>query len=261
MQTSIIVQARMGSSRLPQKMNMPFHEGKSLLDVVLHRLQLAQQIISNKYGQSPNIIVATTQQEQDNTIAQIANNKGLTLYRGSENNVLQRFIEAATIYHTPKIIRVCADNPFLSIDALVALIEQSEAMNQTDYIAYFFDENQPAIKSHIGLFAEATTLACLQKIAQYTQKPLFQEHVTNYIYTNAQLFHIHRLAMPNIVQNRRDIRLTIDTIADFELQKTLYNTLLQQYGDFFSIQNIINTIDQSPEILHTMQQEIINNTK
>lgn len=249
----IVVQARMGSTRLKGKMALPFWEDMSLLKLVLRRLQNVANEVENV-----RIIVATSDNTQDDYIANVALAEGCAVFRGSENDVLDRFIQAARHFGVEKLIRVCADNPFLSAFYLKELISTFDK-NPTDYCAYFFNENQPTIKSHIGLFAEATTLSALERVAAMTDEKLYREHVTNFIYANPAHFSITRLSLPAFLQNRQDIRLTTDTIADFTLQKEIYGRLYPKYGDSFSIETLLSEINA--DNLSVMYQEINNNSK
>ena len=106
----IIIQARTGSTRLPQKMILPFYENEGIFSLILNRLT------SN--FKKENIILATSSNPNNDVLAEIARRYGINCFRGSENDVLQRFIDAANQFNATKIIRVCADNPFLDMDFL-----------------------------------------------------------------------------------------------------------------------------------------------
>ena len=106
----IIIQARTGSTRLPFKMTLPFFNDRGILELLLSRLK--------KAGLADKTIVATTENVRDDIICNIARNAGVSYFRGSESDVLDRFIQAANHYYVSKIIRICADNPFLDIPAL-----------------------------------------------------------------------------------------------------------------------------------------------
>ncbi|MDB4710952.1 hypothetical protein OAF16_04405, partial [Flavobacteriales bacterium] len=105
-ETGIIIQARTGSTRLPNKIILPFYKEKGILELIVERI--------NKYTDIP-IVVATTKNPKDDAIVKIASKNGVGCYRGSENNVLSRFIETAKKNNFKNIIRICADNPFLDI--------------------------------------------------------------------------------------------------------------------------------------------------
>ena len=81
---------------------------------------------------------------------------------GDENNVLDRFIQAAAEFNLDRFIRVCSDNPFLRPDTFPAFFREHDA-RPADYIAYGFADGRPTIKSHLGLFAELTTTDALRR--------------------------------------------------------------------------------------------------
>jgi spore coat polysaccharide biosynthesis protein SpsF (cytidylyltransferase family) len=101
----IIIQARTGSARLPGKTLLPFFEDKSILDIIIENIQ-------NHFQEK--IIIATTQNTQDEKIVEIAKRNKVLWFRGNEENVLKRFIDAAKNFGLNTIIRICGDNPFIS---------------------------------------------------------------------------------------------------------------------------------------------------
>ncbi len=244
MNKKIIIQARTGSTRLPKKMIMPFFNGKALLEIVIERLH---KNFKN------NIILATSTNENDNIIERISNNYGLSVFRGNENDVLNRFIECAKNYQVQGIVRVCADNPFIMPEYIEELINFST--DADDYLSYRFPDGTPVIKSHIGLFGEYTTLKTLQKVYELTTDKIYREHVTNYIYGNKNIFNVRFLDLPKIIVNRKDIRLTIDTIEDFEIISKLYGKLNVLRGEEF-LKALLFEVDNDINIKQTMNQQI-----
>lgn len=245
---SIIIQARTGSTRLPNKMIKTFYEGKSLLEIIIKRL---------KKVEIP-IVVATTTNENDDLIEKIALNQNVNAYRGDENNVLSRFVDAAEKYNVSKIIRVCADNPLLDIDALIHL--KNKFLNSSvDYWCYSTSENTPTIKTHYGFWAEGVTLETLKKVQNLTSEKLYQEHVTNFIYAYPNLFSIHfETIHPEVEKNKT--RLTIDTQQDFELISKIYSDLIDKNIELNALE-ISNFISENSEWLDIMEYEIIKNSK
>lgn len=247
----IIIQARTGSSRLPNKMILPFYENTCILDILLNRLKLFIPDIP--------IIVATTNAENDGAIVEISKQNRMLCYRGSENDVLQRFIESADYFGIDKIIRICADNPFLDMKALRELIQQFSVVN-CDYLAFSTSLGLPTIKTHYGFWTEAVKLAALKKIVSLTQESLFHEHVTNYIYTFPDLFKIHYIPIPLEIETKSNIRLTLDTIEDFNIQKDIFSVLMDK-NKFFSTDEVISVLDAHPDYYEIMQKQININSK
>ena len=153
MNTGIILQARLGSSRYPNKILNIIYKNKTILDLVIERLQLALPKIK--------LVVATTTNPIDNLLCDFLKDKNIDYFRGSENNVLLRFINTAEEFNFSNIIRVCSDNPFLDISGLNLLAKTFKKSN-VDYCSFLIDNKLPSIKSHLGLWAEAVKLSALQ---------------------------------------------------------------------------------------------------
>lgn len=245
----IIIQARLGSTRLKNKMSLLFYKNKSLAEVIFENL--------NKLSSSYNIILATSDSKQDDFLENIATKLGINVFRGSENNVLERFIKTAEKFTIQNIIRVCADNPFLNLNGIQTLVKEHQK-GEFDYSAFAFSDGTPTIKSHLGLFAEVVSLKALKNVETKTSEVVFTEHVTNFIYANPDQFKINLVQLPHSIQTRTDIRLTIDTENDFNTLKWLFN---QVYPNLEDIELLFSKIDIEPEIKMNMQQEIARNGK
>lgn len=245
---SIILQARTGSTRLPSKMTKCFYEGMSLLDIIIMRLKAA----------GIPIIVATTTNRNDDLIENIARLNDVNVFRGSENDVLSRFIGAAEFYNVTKIIRVCADNPLLDIDALIYLIESFSNSN-VDYWCYSTKNKIPTIKTHYGFWTEGVTLDALKRAQSSTTEKIYKEHVTNFIYLNKNLFSIHyEVIHPSIERNQ--IRLTVDSYEDFSLIKNIYSELIKEKINLKALE-VSDFISKRNEWLQIMNTEIDKNSK
>lgn len=247
----VIIQARTGASRLPQKMTKPFFNGKGILETILLRLKKAQL--------NTPLILATTNKLGDDQLATIAQKLTIEIYRGSEDNVLDRFIKAAKKYNLHKIIRICADNPFLDINALKYQIADFEK-SDSDYWCYCKNDFTPTIKTHYGFWAEGVTLNALEKINELTKEKIFQEHVTNFIYTNKDLFKIHYEKINQTIDNTKDIRLTIDTLKDFETAAEIYDEIRKNKVPIEALQ-ILDIVRKKQDWLNVMQEQIEKNTK
>lgn len=241
----IVVQARLGSTRLPGKMMLPFFQNKGILELLIDKLQ-------KKYKEYP-IIIATSLNQKDNKIESLAKAKNVKCYRGSENNVLERFTEAAKKFNIKKIIRICADNPFLNInelDKLISIFLKSDA----DYVSFITKDATPIIKTHYGLWAEAITLDALSKII--TSNLFYQEHVTNYVYEHTEKFKIKWI--PIDLENK-NIRLTTDTREDFELNQEIYTSI--KGIDSLEVNYLIKYISRNKVWISRMLEQINKNKK
>lgn len=251
MTDGIVIQARSGSTRLPAKILLPFDGQRRIIDIILENIR--RQCPGKK------IVLATTDNPADDRIADIASEAGVLCYRGSENDVLLRFIGAAEKFGIDRLIRVCSDNPFLRADSFAQLFSAHDANPQADYVAFAFPDGRPTIKSHLGLYAELTTLDALRRAAAATRQQLYIEHVTIYLYTHPDDFRCCFLPLPDAVSNRTDIRLTLDTQSDFDILRRLYREF--SGAPDRSVEALMALIDANPDYGRIMKQNIQQNEK
>ena len=199
----VIVQARMGASRLPGKMMLPLNE-IPIVEWVFRRVQKAKSI--------NNILFAIPNTPENDTLKDYLEKMGAIVYGGSEKDVLQRFYFAAKNVNATHIVRVCADNPFITgseIDQLVQFYFKSSC----DY-AYNHIPKNNCYPDGIG--AEIVSFQILQKLNDQAKDLQQREHVFNFIWDHPEKFEIftfdpvdERLAHP-------EIKLDIDTQRDYE---------------------------------------------
>lgn len=248
----IIIQARTGSTRLPRKMVLPFYNNKGIIEILVERLK--KNIPANI-----QIIVATTDNERDDIIADAAQQAGCEVFRGSENDVLGRFIAAAEQYGTDRIIRVCADNPFIDMNGIMTLIDYMSRHEEFDYVTFAKANGTPVMKTHYGFWAEAVTINALKKVAELTDDKLYHEHVTNYIYANKDIFNIHFINIPEELDRNNRLRLTLDTQEDFDMQKEIFAKVMEKGG--ICMDNVMKVIEENPQYYDAMEKQIIRNSK
>ena len=241
----IIIQARLGSSRLPKKILMPFWNGKSILQLIIEKVRALNL----------PFILATTNNDLDDEISDWAVAFGVKVYRGEEKNVLHRFIEAATESQATNLIRICADNPFIQLETIPHYFD--ELAKGIDYISYSNHQQVPAIRTHWGLFVEGVSLQALMKaqelIANDKDQRFFQEHVTNFIYQNDDLFTVKLEKAPKLIEKREDLRFTVDTETDFKAMSQLQHFL---NSTEVTLSHLIQTVDQNPYLLDEMKKGI-----
>lgn len=247
----IIIQARTGSTRLPQKMILPFYEDKGIFALILSRLTSSIK--------KENIILATSTNENNDVLVDIATSYGVNCFRGSENDVLQRFIDAAEEFDAKKIIRVCADNPFLDMEYLNFLMNNF-TKSDSDYMSFSTSDDIPTIKTHYGFWAEAVTLNALKKVKLMTDEPLYHEHVTNFIYAKRDVFNVNFYYIPKEIESHDDIRLTIDTKTDFDIQKEIFNVIYKENPNFNAF-DVIGFLNENQAYIKVMREEILKNQK
>jgi len=250
----IVIQARSGSTRMPSKILLPFNGEERIIDIVIENIK--------KSCPGKRVVLATTVNPADDILESIASEHGVDCFRGSEEDVLSRFLGAAEKFGLRRILRVCSDNPFLLTDSFPAMFRKQEETG-ADYTAYAFPDGRPTIKSHIGLFAELATVDALRSAMRLTEddtdRKLYREHVTIYLYTHPSLFDISFMELPEILKKRTDLRLTLDTPSDFALLSELYRKLHQDADT--SPEALIRLIDSNPKYGRIMKENIANNEK
>lgn len=246
-----IVQARSGSTRMPNKILLPFYETKSILDLLIEKL---------KQIEGTRVVIATTVSANCDTIEKVAKVHNVACFRGSEEDVLQRFIDAAEENRADKIIRVCSDNPFLELDSIKKLVAcASGSWENYDYVSFNID-GCPSIKTHYGFWTEYVTLDALKRVKSFTNESLYHEHVTNFIYSNPDKFKIDWINGPDIIKSHPDIRLTIDTQEDFVNAQQIYANLCK-HNPYPTIEQVISYLDYHKDYYNSMKSQILKNSK
>ena len=246
----IIVQARLGSTRLPGKILKPFYGDKSILDLLIEKLKRVDNDLE--------IVIATSIAQENDGLEIIASKYNIKCYRGSENDVLDRFVQAAKKFSISEIIRVCSDNPFLELRSIKELVSFVDSITQKkDYVSYSIS-GTPSIKTHYGFWTEYVSLNTLEKVAEMTKEPIYREHVTNFIYSHPEEFDIEWIEGPNEIN--REIRLTIDTELDFKTAQTIYSALCQS-NPYPNIEDVVEYLDRNPSYYEIMKKQIMINSK
>lgn len=249
MNIGIIIQARLGSTRLPGKILKQFYGDKTLLETVISNLQ--------KAGDA-KIIVATSVNPNNDKLESFLKDRDITVFRGSEDDVLSRFIGAAEANGVDGIVRICSDNPFLDGHGVAALIEKAKT-SDADYIGYRITDT-PSIKTHFGFWGEYVTLNALKRVAETTDEKPAHEHVTIHIYTHPDEYKCEWIECPAFLQGRNDIRLTVDNPEDFENAQMAFASLYEANPDF-GLEDVVEYIDSHNDMRESMKKMIENNKK
>lgn len=229
MMYKIVIQARLGSTRLKNKMVRPFYNDLTLIEVILTNLL--------RDFEPSDIILATSELPENKQLGSIADVLGVQVYYGSENDVLSRFIDVCDNNNLDFVIRICADNPFIQNSEIKKLIEE---YNGEDYISFFYSDNTAAMKSHSGFFTELVKSDSLRKVKELTDNEFYFEHVTNYVYENEDIFKVKKLKIKN-EDEVKNIRLTIDDEDDFNLSQTIYKRYVEN-NSFLTYSNIVESM-------------------
>ena len=208
--TLAIVQARMKSSRLPAKMMMNLG-GHPILFWVLHRIKKANLIDS--------ILLATTTDKTDDPLVDLAQQLDISVFRGSECDVLERFLGAAEEVGAEKIIRICADNPLVAPEEIDRLVKTySEILKKGGHLEKLYAFNfGPKMNNGYpdGLGGEMFSFKLLQRLDNLATSSSCREHISNYIWSYSEEFSIHSVKAPKEIAFP-DIKLDIDTREDKE---------------------------------------------
>lgn len=199
--TAIIIQARMGSQRFPGKMTVALN-GIPLIRWVLHRVKRSRL--------ADAIVLATAETPDNLPLVREADDCGISVYQGSEYNVLGRFLGAAQSVDAQTVVRVCADNPFVSPEEIDRLIE----FFQTRDLDYAYNHvPTPYYRAPDGLGAEITSYSILQRVDALTSDQRDREHVTIYIREHPELFRLSPTpSIPELIEHEHE-RLDIDTLG------------------------------------------------
>ena len=236
----IILQARMGSVRLPNKMLLDV-QGKTLFEHVIERLK------HSRY--SKNIILATSNQERDNVLVEEAKKLGILTFTGSEDDVLARFLGVVNKFNLDIVVRVCGDNVFLDPNGIDQMVDYL-IKNKADYVESHHEKGWPG-----GSGAEVITKEALFKIDKLCKSLKYREHVTLFAREHQDLFKIHNFDAPSSL-SRPNLKLTIDTLEDLNFVRNVYK-ILYHPGKIFELNEVINLIDKNPSIVSNFDKDTI----
>jgi spore coat polysaccharide biosynthesis protein SpsF (cytidylyltransferase family) len=228
---AVIIQARMRSTRFPGKV-MKLLLNKPVLWHVVNRLLKAKYV--------EEVIVAATNKEEDNVIYDFCVKNNIQVFRGSENDVLDRYYQCAKKYNMRDIVRITADCPLHDpnvIDKVVATYLEGNYDYVTNTMPYSFPD---------GLGVEVFSFNALEEAWKNAKLPSEREHVTPYIRNNK------KFKKKNVYSNKRYplYRLTLDYPEDYQFIKEIYERMDR---DLFHLDDVIKLLIKSPELLKINQ--------
>ncbi|MFZ5589812.1 MAG: aminotransferase class III-fold pyridoxal phosphate-dependent enzyme [Pseudomonadota bacterium] len=203
MKTIAIVQARMGSTRFPGKVMCPI-KGVPMIELLLRRLAKAKRI--------DQIVLATSDDSRDQPLADHVRGLGYEVFRGSENDVLDRYYQAAKSHQPDTVVRITGDCPLIDPDLIDRIIAAREAQG-VDYLSNTLLPSYPD-----GLDTEVFSFRALEQAARQAAKPAEREHVTSFI-RESGLFKTGNYAHE---QDCSQERWTVDEAADFEVITAIF---------------------------------------
>ncbi len=226
----IIVQARMGSTRLPGKVLKKVC-GKTLLELQNERIQMVAGI--------DRIVIATTVAAGDDEIVQVCTKNGIDCFRGSENDVLDRYYQAAcNLGCKPEdtILRITADCPLIDPQVVTSVLQLYDEAG-ADYASNTDPPTYPD-----GLDVEVFSFAVLARTWQEAALPSEREHVTPYIRNHPELF--TQVNLKNDI-DLSNLRWTVDEPEDFELVRLIFENLCFLKRDFL-MRDVLELLDKNP---------------
>lgn len=227
---NIIIQARMGSTRLPGKILRPVMD-RPLLSYLLERL--------NQVSSPHTLIIATTTNANDDVIEKFATNEGVLFFRGSEEDVLDRYYQTCCTYPADLIVRITSDCPLIDpsiIDQAIQLLQGNKTSLR--YVSNTLERTFPR-----GMDVEAFTFDTLKTAAYNAISPYDREHVTPFIYNHPQLVQLTNFTHDT---NLSQYRLTVDTAEDFLLITKIFENLYPKNKNF-TLSDIIQAFEKNPE--------------
>jgi len=236
MNVGVITQARMASTRLPGKVLMTAG-GSTMLDHHIDRLQRA----------GLNVIVATTVNTEDSLIVDLTRRRGVRCYRGSETDVLQRYLECARNFDLDVVVRVTSDCPLIDGDVVRAGLEEYlTAGDEEMYVSNTQRRTYPR-----GMDFEVFATKLLAEANANATKPYQREHVTPYFYDgSAQWIAVEQFLRPI---DASGYRLTLDTSADY----SLIRRLIEEFdGANVGCSGLVSLLEANPELVAINQSVV-----
>jgi spore coat polysaccharide biosynthesis protein SpsF len=238
MTTVAIVQARMGSSRLPGKVLADIG-GMSMLARVVARLRAASSI--------DDIVIATSTHAGDDEVVREANRLEVDSFRGSETDVLARYLGAARQADAEVIVRVTSDCPLLDPGVVDLVVEGLRW--DVDYASNTHRRTYPR-----GLDVEALYRDTLERIAADATSAQAREHVTAYVLEAPHQFRVRQICD---AQDHSDLRWTVDTLEDLEVVRGIYELI---GSDQVSYRRLVERVRAQPRLIahnaHVIQKQV-----
>ncbi len=237
MKVVALVQARMGSTRLPNKVMKPIN-GVPMIELLFSRLSKSNRV--------DEIVLATSEDPRNAPLVAHVRSLGYACEQGSEDDVLERFVNAAQVYNADVVVRITGDCPLVDpelVDECIDIFFKSGA-------EYSSNTNPPTYPD--GLDIEVTTLEALQKANRETAKPFDHEHVTSYIKESGK-FSVSALAYP---EDLSGLRWTVDEPEDFEVIEKVFSHFFPRTD--FGWKEVLELQNNDPE-LFAMNRKIDRN--
>lgn len=228
MQTIAIIQARMGSTRLPGKVLRTIGD-KPMLEHVIERAQASQTL--------DEVVVATTDREEDDVIKEAAHGLGVNTFRGSEHDVLDRYYQAARIYDAAPVVRLTADCPLLDPKEVDRIVKRFTQAPDVDYVGTGMTYPE-------GYGTEIFTFEALRQAWENANLESEREHVTSYIWKRDDQFFVERV---DLSEDWSEFRVTVDHPEDLKVVSEIVDKLSEN-GELFGIDEVLEYLKKNPGV-------------
>lgn len=225
------IEARMTSSRLPGKVLADL-AGAPVLAVMIERLRRVPELDA--------IVIATTDNASDDPVEALARQLQVDVWRGSEDDVLQRVLDAAVQHGADTIVELTGDCPLID-PAIVSKVVRRYRASGADYVSNTLRRSYP-----IGMDTQVFSTPVLADAAGRTSDPADREHVSLYIYRHPELYALDNVRAP-AAETRPDLRLTLDTAEDLRVLRAVHEAL-QGEGPGYPLARILAFLDAHTDI-------------
>jgi len=207
MKIGVVIQARMGSARLPGKVLKELEKGYTVLDFVISQIKCCESI--------DEIIVATTNLDEDDQMKKVIKKNKVKFFQGNPYDVLDRYYQCAKRFHLTSIVRITSDNPLIEPTLVDQVVEKFKD-GQYDYVNNFTPRTFP-----YGTEAEVFSFETLEKTWKMAKKPTEREHVTPFMY-NSKKFNVYSIKNS---ENLSNLRWTVDRENDLKFIKKIISKI------------------------------------
>lgn len=227
---SAVIQARMGSERLPGKSLEPIC-GIPMLGHIIERARRVNRLDS--------VIVATSNREEDEAIVNYCKSIKAPCFQGDRDDVLMRYVRAAERFPCDHIARICGDSPLFDISFLEEMVAEHIRVNA--------DNSYTLPPVPVGAVQEVVSFSALKRSCRETNDPKCREHVTPFLKENKDQYKNNVMEAPEYLTGI-PARLTVDTKEDMELIKKIYQALYKP-GEVVNVKEALNLLNDNPEWL------------
>lgn len=235
-----IVQARVSSTRLPGKVLLPILD-KPVLIRMIERI--------NKSKLKGKLVIATSTNSDDDQIEKLCEENSLECYRGSLNDLLDRHYQVGLIYNADAVVKIPSDCPLID-PSIIDKVINNFTENNFDYVSNLHPATYPD-----GNDVEIFSFKALERAWKEASKNYEREHTTPFFWENENIFKIGNVCWETGLDFSTSLRFTLDYFEDYQFIKNIYEELYPTNPNF-SLQDILNLLNQKPDLLKINQKYV-----